>query len=310
MSAKFKLFAGLFALLLIIASLYARQLIQHHQGYNQHQAWKYERSWELRSEYTSWLSLAGLFWLNEGTSTIGFDTKNDFYIRNLDGPERLGRFIRTEDKVYFEPETGIEVTTNKNSINEPIELVSDANGEEGATKLRYSNLTWWVIARDGQLGVRVWDSESTSRKRFKKIDVYEYNPDWRLEARFVPYDTVQEYTYPTVIGTMRTEHSPGLLVFQYQGKQYEMIPFERDEGTRLFLVFGDQTNGESSYEGGRFLYIEKPGETGKTIIDFNKAYNPPCAFSDYSTCPRPLSKNRLPIRVTAGEKQYGGKIPG
>ena len=306
MSPKFKTYAGLFALLLIVASLYARHLIQHHNGYNQHQAWKYDRSWELRSEHTSWLSLAGLFWLEEGTSTIGFGSNNDFYIRDLEGPNRLGKFIRTVDTVYFEPEAGIDISLQDNKVKSRIQMVSDENGEDEATKLQFSNLTWWVIARDGQIGIRVWDSESVARKQFQELDVYDYDPGWRVEARFVPYDRVQEYTYPTVIGTFRSEQSPGLLVFQHRDKQYEMIPFERDEGSRLFLVFGDNTNGEFTYGGGRFLYVEKPDESGKTIIDFNKAYNPPCAFSDYSTCPQPLSKNRLPVDVFAGEKKIQG----
>ena len=83
-----------------------------------------------------------------------------------------------------------------------------------------------------------------------------------------------------------------------------MVPFERDEGTRLFLVFGDETNGETTYEGGRFLYVDLPNEMGQTVIDFNRAYNPPCAFSPYSTCPQPLRQNRLALAVTAGERVY------
>ena len=289
---------------LIGASLYARYLIQSVQKQNEHTAWKFERSWEMRSERTSWLNLAGLFWLGQGNSTMGLNQQNDFYIRDREGPDYLGTFIRNQESVYFEPSADIVVLVDDKKVGERIKMINDAEGEVHATKLRFQNLTWWVIARDGRLGVRVWDDESAERTAFKGIPYFQYDLDWRVDARFVPYQEPQEFTYPTVIGTMRTETSPGLLVFQYADKQYEMIPFERDEGTRLFLVFGDLTNGDETYGGGRFVYVDKPDDTGHTVIDFNKAYNPPCAFSSYSTCPQPLAQNKLPFSVDAGEKKY------
>ncbi len=295
---------GLFALLLVAASLYARYQILSMQKQNDHSAWEFDRSWEMRSERTSWLSLAGLFWLEEGESTMGLSEENDFFIKDREGPEYLGQFTRERDTVYFEPQESLPILTNGQPVDGRILMVNDMEGEDEATRLHFQNLTWWVIARDGQLGVRVWDSESPERKAFKGISAFEFDLDWQLEARFVPYKETQEFTYPTVIGTMRTERSPGLLVFQYQNKQYEMVPFERNEGSRLFLVFGDQTNGTETYGGGRFVYVPLPDDTGHTVIDFNKAYNPPCAFSEYSTCPQPLDQNRLPFSVEAGEKKY------
>lgn len=297
---------GIIALLLVSASLYGRYEIQNVQKKNNHQAWQFERSWEMRSERTSWLSLAGLFWLDEGRSTLGLHPDNDFYIRDREGPDYLGQFIREQDSVFFEASDGVSIMLNNEPLKGRVNMVTQMGEEAGATKLQYQNLTWWVIDRDGQLGVRVWDVESKDRKDFRGINSYEFDLDWQLEARFVPYKEDQEFTYPTVLGTTRTESSPGLLVFQYADKQYEIVPFERDEGDRLFIVFGDQTNGTETYGGGRFIYVEKPDDTGFTVIDFNKAYNPPCAFSDYSTCPQPLMQNRLPIQVNAGEKKYTG----
>ena len=291
-------------MLLIAASLYARYEILNVQKKNEHIAWQFDRSWELRSERTSWLSLAGLFWLDEGNHTIGLSNQNDFYIRDREGPAYLGLFVREQDSVFFEPSESIVIEVKDEPVFGRISMKPQMGEEEGATKLQYQNLTWWVIQRDGQLGVRVWDEDSEDRKAFGGIPAFDFDPDWQLEARFVPYKEAQEFSYPTVIGTTRTEKSPGLLVFQYENRQYEMIPFERYEGTRLFLVFGDQTNGTDTYGGGRFVYIDNPDEAGFTMIDFNKAYNPPCAFSDYSTCPQPLAQNRLPIPVNAGEKRY------
>lgn len=297
---------GIIALLLVAASLYGRYEILNVEKKNDHKAWQFDRSWEMRSERTSWLSLAGLFWLDEGVSTLGLSEENDFYIRDREGPDYLGQFIRRQDSVFFEPSEDVDIRLGEKSLSEQVHMNTQVGEEEGATKLQYQNLTWWVIERDGQLGVRVWDVESKERKEFKGINSFDFDLDWRLEARFVPYKEKQEFTYPTVLGTMRTESSPGLLVFQYADRQYEIVPFERDDGNRLFIVFGDQTNGTETYGGGRFVYVEKPDDTGFTVIDFNKAYNPPCAFSDYSTCPQPLSQNRLPISVDAGEKKYKG----
>ena len=295
---------GILAFILIGASLYARYQIQRVQQQNEHASWQFERSWEMRSERSSWLSLAGLFWLDQGAFSMGLGEGNDFNIKNRDGPEYLGTFTRNQDSVYFNPSPEIDIFTKNNLLSGPIRLIDDAEGEDQATKLQYENFTWWVIARDGQLGVRVWDAESVERKEFAGINSFDFDLDWQLDARFVPYKEEQEFSYPTVIGTMRTETSPGLLVFQYEDKQYEIIPFERDQGTRLFLVFGDLTNEKETYGGGRFVYVNLPDETGHTVIDFNKAYNPPCAFSSYSTCPQPLDQNRLPFSVEAGEKTY------
>ena len=116
---------------------------------------------------------------------------------------------------------------------------------------------------------------------------------------------VPSTTRPLITGTVIEENSPGALVFSIDGKEYRLDPLERSGGKSLFLIFADQTNGIETYGAGRFLYAKMPGEDGLTVIDFNKVYNPPCAFTHYATCPLPPQQNVLPIRVTAGEKGYG-----
>ncbi len=183
-------------------------------------------------------------------------------------------------------------------------MQDDEGGYGDPTILSYGPLQWWVISRDGMLGVRVRNMESAHLANFEGIDRFDFDADWNVTAQFLPFEKPRLFEYPTILGTMREEAAPGVLVFERDGQQYEMIPFERKEGTALFLVFGDISNSSQTYEGGRFLYVDMPDETGKTTIDFNRAYNPPCAFSAYSTCPQPLRQNRLSVVVDAGEKGY------
>ena len=306
-SKNFKTNAGLIALCLIALTLYARAQIYQHEHFTSYEEWRFDRDRELRSEHTSWLNLAGLFWLEEGFSTFGYDRGNLFRLSEGEGPAQLGQFYRTQDSVFFEPHPEVLVTLDGKELNTRVQLAIDSGEDMNSSILSHGALKWWVIARDGLIGVRVRDTNNKSWKEYSGIETFEFNKDWRLSAQFVPYDQPQEFTYPTVIGTMRTEESPGLLIFQYKGNQYEMIPFLRNEGKRLFLVFGDQTNAELTYGGGRFLYVEKGDDLDDMTIDFNRAYNPPCAFSIYSTCPQPLPQNRLPFSVEAGEKKYDVK---
>ncbi len=303
-STTFKVSTGLFALLFIVVSLWARQEIQRHIALNAHQSWKYDRERELRSEYTSPLNLAGLFWLDSREHTFGFGIDNDLVLEAGNGPDRLGAFRVEPDSVVFVPFRDVDIRQEGRPITGAVVLKTDEEDSETPTILQHGRLSWWIIKRDGQLGVRVTDSERDALKAFSGIETYPFDMDWQVTAQFVPYETPQEHTYSTVIGTLRTETSPGLLIFLFRDRQFEMIPFVREEGNRLFLVFADQTNGDTTYGGGRFLYVDMPGASGTTTLDFNKAYNPPCAFTPYSTCPRPLAQNELPIRITAGEMKY------
>ena len=301
---NFRIYAGFIALLLVGLSLYARYQIQRHEKINEHEAWKYDRHRELRSVHTSWLNLAGLFWLeDEKAYSFGYGSDSDFQIDEGTGPDRIGSFVRTAEEVYFEPTDGAAIMHGEAPLEGRILLVADPGEDGSPTYLTHGSLTWWLIERDGKIGVRVRDTERKAWKAYTGVDAYDFDFAYQLPVQFIPYDEPQEFTYPTVIGTMRTEVSPGLLIYQYEGKQYEMVPFERNDGERLFLVFGDKTSGVSTYGGGRFLYVHKR-EDGSMVIDFNKAYNPPCAFTKFSTCPQPLARNKLPFSVEAGEKVY------
>ncbi|MCB0745274.1 MAG: DUF1684 domain-containing protein, partial [Ignavibacteriae bacterium] len=129
------------------------------------------------------------------------------------------------------------------------------------------------------------------------------NPKWKINAKFIPYDKPKEVSIPTILGTVEKDFSPGKLDFSIDEKQYSLEPTSAGEG--LFVVFADLTSGEETYGAGRFLYVDGPDTNNNVVLDFNKAYNPPCAFTKYATCPLPSDENKLRVRIEAGEKNYG-----
>lgn len=302
---RVKVLAGLIALLGFAAFFFVQRNIQIQMERTAQVAWQNSRLEALVDRESGWLNLAGLFWLEEGRATMGTGAGNDFVLRESTGPARFGTFIRKGDSVTFVIPPEVPVMVDGAPATERRILLKDDDGGEGTpTVLSLDALQWWLIVRDGMLGVRVRDLQSERLQNFAGIDRFSFDAEWKINAQFLSFENPRVFEYPTILGTMREEEAPGVLVFEVEGQQFEMVPFERDGGTRLFLVFGDQTNGETTYEGGRFLYVDLPNEMGQTVIDFNRAYNPPCAFSPYSTCPQPLRQNRLALAVTAGERVY------
>ncbi|MCX8009993.1 MAG: DUF1684 domain-containing protein, partial [Ignavibacteria bacterium] len=151
---------------------------------------------------------------------------------------------------------------------------------------------------------RLRDLEAPLVKNFKGIETYPIDKNWKIESQFIPYTSPKPIQIPTVIGTIEEDTARGYLAFQIDGEEFRLDP--TSEGEKLFVIFADETNGKETYGAGRFLYVDKPDSTGKTYIDFNKSYNPPCAFTKYATCPLPPKQNRLKIKITAGEKNFEG----
>jgi uncharacterized protein (DUF1684 family) len=164
-------------------------------------------------------------------------------------------------------------------------------------------VSFYPISRQGRLAIRVKDPETDARRAFRGLTYFPVDPSWRIEARVEDNAAPKPITVPNVLGAETSEPSPGTLVFERGGKTYRLTPVLEEGETDWFVIFGDATNGHDTYGAGRFLYVP-PAVDGRTVIDFNKAYNPPCVFTDYATCPLPPPQNRLPIRVEAGEKEY------
>jgi uncharacterized protein (DUF1684 family) len=155
-----------------------------------------------------------------------------------------------------------------------------------------------VINRDPKMGVRIKDNDSVKRKNFKGLKWYPVDPSWRIRAKFVPWNTPRKLTFDTEVGVKETDESAGYVMFTRDGKQYKLEPVKESDG--LWFVMRDQTSGKSTYGASRFLYTPLPKD-GYVDLDFNRAENPPCAFTNFATCPLPPPQNRLALAVHAGE---------
>jgi uncharacterized protein (DUF1684 family) len=263
--------------------------------------WIEERHTGLRRR-DGWLSLAGLFWLEEGESTFGADPGNDLVFPPERAPARIGVFVRSGRSVRARIQPGVAVTHDGAAVEE-IELLTDAAGEP--TVLELGPLLFHAIERGDRVAIRLKDRESALLAAFDGMDRFAADPAWRVTARLEPYAPPKTILVPNVVGPPLPEPCPGRLVFEHQGERHALEPTGRP-GEELFLVFGDRTNGASTYGGGRFLYADWPGPDGAVVLDFNRAYNPPCVFTPWATCPLPPPQNELPFPIEAGERVYAG----
>jgi hypothetical protein len=195
---------------------------------------------------------------------------------------------------------GVEILLDGNPVTE-VKMIGDESKD--MTVFQYGSIKWNLIIRDTLYGIRFRDLESEFVKDFEGIDRFPVNEDWRVAGKFEAYDPPKTISIPNVLGQISKEPSPGAVVFDWNDQTYRIDAI--NAGSRLWLIFADATSGEETYGGGRFLYIDKPDSAGNLIIDFNKAYNPPCVLTKFATCPLPPKENYMSLKVTAGEKTYG-----
>lgn len=258
-----------------------------------------------------WLSLIGLEWLNDGANRVGSAADNDIVLKA--GPAHLGTVTLAEDgtvRIALAKDSG--ATVDGKPVAEAA-LVDDMHVSEGAapTTVRFGHANFFVIDRDGRKALRVRDSDAATRKDFLGVDYFPIDPSWHIVATWVPFDPPHKLEIGSVIGTIDKVDVPGKAVFQHDGHTYELLPYQEEPGGELFFVIADRTSGKETYGAARFLYAALPenglGRDGKVILDFNEAYNPPCAFTPFATCPLAPPENRLDLRITAGEKKYRGE---
>ena len=242
--------------------------------------WHKNRIERLKRE-NGWLNLVGLYWLDEGKNSFGSAESNDIIFPSK-APEKIGTITLSDSLLKIE-------------VNQNVDVLIDS-------QLVKHSLRWFIIKRGEKYGVRLRDLEAPLVKNFEGVERFPVNVDWRVEAEFIPYDEPKELTIPTVLGTIEKDFAPGKLLFEVDGKEYSLDPIKSGEG--FFILFADHTSGEETYGAGRYLYTSGPDENNKVILDFNKAYNPPCAFTKYATCPYPPKQNHLELSVTAGEKKF------
>jgi uncharacterized protein (DUF1684 family) len=246
-------------------------------------AWHADREARLKAE-DGWLSLAGLFWLHEGANPFGADSSLEIALP--DGPAHAGTFQLDHGKV----------TAAMDGATHEVKPDSDDTVKVGRLRLL-------VIKRGERYGIRLKDPESEARREFKGIQSFPADESYRVTARWVAEP--RKIPILNVLGQTEESDCPGYAVFQMHGREYTLHPiFEEPGAKELFYIFKDETSGKETYPAGRFFYSDLPKD-GKVVLDFNKAYNPPCAFTPYATCPLPPPENRLTVRIEAGEKRYG-----
>jgi uncharacterized protein len=275
-------------------------------GYkSQIQKWQSNRLTSLTKE-DGWLTLVGLFWLNEGENRFGSDPGNPIVLPKDKAPPIAGSLWLENDRVRLASRPGVEITADGKSAT-TLDLKDD-NDDRGPTILKLGSLLINVVKRGERIGVRVKDTETRTRREFKGLEYYPVDPKWRIEARFEPYQPPKTIPITNVLSMTDDETSPGALAFEVDGKTYRIDPILEKGETDLFVMIADETTGRETYGAGRYLYVSPPDASGKVIIDFNKTYSPPCAFTNFATCPLPPRQNHLPFRIEAGEKRYAGTV--
>jgi len=266
------------------------------------QAWRDGRLKRLTSP-TGWLTLVGLDWLEPGENAFGSDPACVVPLPTGKAPIRAGVFVLDSGVVRVKPQPDSGLMLDGKPLVDRV-LADDMSEKPDVVTL--GDLSFFVIRRGDRFAIRVKDSQSPVRTRFKGLDYFPADPRWVVHATFVPFDAPKQVSIPTVLGTTETMEAPGRVTFTVDGKAMSLQPVIDDPADpRLWFIFKDLTSAKETYGAGRFLYADMPKD-GKVDIDFNQAYNPPCAFTPYATCPLPPKDNWLPIRVEAGEKAFAG----
>lgn len=265
------------------------------------QAWRDQRSQRLLAP-DGWASLIGLHWIDPGGHYIGSAADNG--IRLAMGPPHMGMLELKGTTVRFVPDKSAALTLDGKSFAEEAMLRTDT-AQTGASVIGFDDGKGMatVIERAGRLALRVKHADAPSRTQFAGLDYWPADAGWKVEGNFVSHPPGRTIEIANIIGSVDRIPNPGLVEFTRGGKTYRLEALDEGEG-ELFLVFADRTNGHGSYGAGRFLYAPMPDARGRVVLDFNQAYNPPCAFTAFATCPLPPPENRLDLAVTAGEKAY------
>jgi uncharacterized protein (DUF1684 family) len=266
-------------------------------------ATKESAEWRAKHEESyrrNWATIAGLHFLEPGSHTAGTAKTNDIVLPASAASPRIGRFVLTGDIVRFEPEPGARVHIDGEPVTEPIDLMDDAADETDQLEVGAVRL---VVHQSGKRkSLRVWDPEGEMARGFLGFRWFDIQMDYRVTGRFIPDATPREVRVPNTFGDLDTYKTEGVVEFTLQGQTLRLRPFTTAP-KRFYFVFRDRSSGEETYEAARFLYSNLR-EDGTVVLDFNQAYNPPCAFNPFTTCPIPLPENRLAVKVLAGERAY------
>ncbi len=263
------------------------------------QRWKSQRIESLKAP-TGWLSVSALHKISKGYTTLGASKESDLQLRPESVGAKAGTIIRSGGKFTFQAHPSTTTILDGEAVDQV--LLSD-DASPIFRLLQVGEVTLTVIKRGKDRYVRVWDPGNERKKTFPGIPTFPYQPNWRVTGKLVRFAKPKDIPVTNVLGITEPTTHIGKVIFSVGGKSYSLTV--QDGGDRVSLLFGDRSNRISTYGSGRFL-VSEALQGDKVILDFNKAYSPPCAFTDFATCPLPIAENKLPIPVEAGEKRIKG----
>jgi uncharacterized protein (DUF1684 family) len=274
----------------------SQPVIEDEDAYIQEiKAWQQSRLERLKGP-NGWLNVAGLFWLKEGENSFGSDPSNDIVFPPKADPF-CGSLVLQSGNVTLHVKEGVKITSG-DTLVKSLKLNDDQSNP--ATTLQQGDLEWFIIKRGDLYGIRLRDFNHPRIDALDHIPAYPIHTEYVVEATLLPFDEPRTFTVGTPVEGVTEEYQcPGELHFRIKKEALVLYPFTSGEG--YFLIIADQTTGLDTYGAGRFMYAV-PDSTGRIILDFNKAYNPPCAFTPFATCPMPPKENFLPVAIEAGEK--------
>ncbi len=263
------------------------------------QQWRRDQEAELRAD-AGWLKVVGLFWLKPGANRAGADPASDIALPAGKAPARVGVFQFAGGQITFASEAGVAARVNGRAVSAAVRLQPDND------RVVVGDLTMFVIVRGERTGIRLLDKNSDASRAFTGRVWYPVKSPLRIAARFVPYNPPKQIPIVNVLGDTSQMPSPGYVEFALDGKVFRLDPTAEPGSTELFFIFRDQTSRGDTYPAGRYLYTSAP-KAGVVDLDFNRAINPPCAFTAFATCPLPPKQNDLPVRIEAGERYAARK---
>ena len=266
------------------------------------EAWRAKHEADYSRDY---VPLAGLAFLKEGINTAGSAPGNQVVLPGR-VPASIGRFIYRGGRARFEPAAGSGVTLNEKPLANPVDLKTDSDAG-GPDRLRIGEVSFWVHESGDRRAIRIHDPQSTVAKAFAGYRWFPIDEKYRVVGRFIKDAAPRDVKIPTLVGDYDEYRTEGVVEFTLLGQTIRMRPMTTRPG-RLYFIFRDGTSGKETYEAARFLYSDLNAD-GTTVLDFNQAYNPPCSFNPYTTCPIPPAENRPTVRILAGERDYAGKLP-
>jgi uncharacterized protein (DUF1684 family) len=287
-----------FVFMIFLVKTVDAQIVDYRTTINQ---WHKARIADLKMP-NGWLNLEGLFWLHKGDNSFGSSNTANCFYNNPSFPALIGNFNYDGDSVTWASAGSnlIDIDKIKSKTNQSY-TVFKTNGK--ASVMDWNQFSWVVIKREDKVGIRFRNLKAKTLLEFKGIERFPINAAWKIQGKLE--QPVQDILMITnVLGQSTETKNAGKFIFEKNGQQYSLDVID-EGGEKLFIVFADQTSGVSTYGAGRFIEISKPDVNGNTEIDFNLAYNPPCAFTAFATCPLPPKQNRLALKIEAGEKNYG-----